>query len=254
MPSYAIMFARPAEDANQTYMEEGGMLLALGREAAALFAERPGTDQRKRLNFMVSSSHWANGTLTIEWREPFGLCEQFADAATWMQPHLARSALGEVGPAPQPDARWLREALDHVRAQDCARHGDQQVELAWRLPCPGPRDPLLGRALCGRFVEGMYVCMIAEQAVELHQQPPVGPLQQPPTDLVDDEGRHDEQRDSSFASAARAANSARSARCASAWSGLRASSSAEIALVSRTTARYPPVMAPTAVHGDARPQ
>ena len=88
MPSYAIMFARPAEDANQTYMEVGGMLLALGREAAALFAERPGTDQRKLLNFMVSNSHWGNGTLTIEWREPFGLCEQFADAATSIQPHF----------------------------------------------------------------------------------------------------------------------------------------------------------------------
>ncbi|HMV69579.1 MAG TPA: recombinase family protein, partial [Myxococcota bacterium] len=74
------------EDANQTYMEEGVMLLSLGREAADLFAARPGSDQRRLLNFMVSNSYWGNGELKVEWREPFGLCEEFADAAKYGPP------------------------------------------------------------------------------------------------------------------------------------------------------------------------
>jgi hypothetical protein len=98
-------------------MEEGVMLLALGREAADLFAERPGTDQRKLLNFMVSNAHWGNGTLTIEWREPFGLCEQFADAATSTQPHFGaiEGAASRMVSLVGRFANWIAESGASVR-------------------------------------------------------------------------------------------------------------------------------------------
>ncbi len=74
------------EEANQSYIEEGIMLLDLGREAADLFAEQPVGEKRKLLNYMVSNSTWASGTLTVEWRQPFDMLEEIATVARDLDP------------------------------------------------------------------------------------------------------------------------------------------------------------------------
>ncbi len=68
------------ENANQSYIEEGIMLLDLGRESADLFAEQTSEGQRRLLNFMVQNSQWSGGRLSIEWKQPFDMLEEFAQA------------------------------------------------------------------------------------------------------------------------------------------------------------------------------
>ncbi len=74
------------EDANQSYIEEGITLLDLGREAADLFAEQVVSEKRRLLNYMVSNSTWADGTLSVAWRQPFDMLEEMATAARETEP------------------------------------------------------------------------------------------------------------------------------------------------------------------------
>ncbi|MDP2314883.1 MAG: recombinase family protein [Pseudomonadota bacterium] len=61
------------ERANQAYLDEGIMLLELAHEAPRMFAGQPPDEQRKLLGFLLLNSTWANGTLTVTWRQPFSL-------------------------------------------------------------------------------------------------------------------------------------------------------------------------------------
>ncbi len=61
------------ENANQSYLEEGVMLLEVAHEAPRLFAGQPPDEQKKLLNFVVLNSTWAAGKLTVTWRQPFDL-------------------------------------------------------------------------------------------------------------------------------------------------------------------------------------
>ena len=62
-----------AEDA---LIDDGIALLNLARQAHAVFANAPGDAQRTALNLLVSNASWANGELTVKFREPFGMLEE----------------------------------------------------------------------------------------------------------------------------------------------------------------------------------
>lgn len=62
-----------AEDA---LIDDGIALLNLARQAHAVFANAPGDAQRTALNLLVLNASWANGTLSVEFREPFGMLEE----------------------------------------------------------------------------------------------------------------------------------------------------------------------------------
>lgn len=59
--------------AGQTYFEEGVRLLELSQQAADLFAAQGPKEQRRLLDFVLSNCTWANGTLAVEFRQPFNL-------------------------------------------------------------------------------------------------------------------------------------------------------------------------------------
>lgn len=61
------------ETANQSYMEEGILLLELAHEAGRLFAKQPADEQRKLLLFLLSNSEFGEGALTVHWRQPFDI-------------------------------------------------------------------------------------------------------------------------------------------------------------------------------------
>ncbi len=66
------------ETANQSYMEEGILLLELAHEAGRLFAAQPPEEQRKLLQFILSNSEYSGGTLTVHWRQPFDILAESA--------------------------------------------------------------------------------------------------------------------------------------------------------------------------------
>jgi DNA invertase Pin-like site-specific DNA recombinase len=59
--------------ADQSYMEEGAMLLELANRAVDLFEQQAPREKRRLLDFVVSNCTWANGRLTVEFRQPFDL-------------------------------------------------------------------------------------------------------------------------------------------------------------------------------------
>ena len=59
--------------ANQTYLEEGIQLMELGRRAPELFAKQEPREKRRLLDFVLSNCTWANGKLTVTYRQPFDL-------------------------------------------------------------------------------------------------------------------------------------------------------------------------------------
>ena len=67
------------QDASQSYMDEGIALMELAQRAADLFAEQTAIEKRRLLEFVLSNSFWAHGTLTPEFRQPF---DMLADMAT----------------------------------------------------------------------------------------------------------------------------------------------------------------------------
>lgn len=61
------------ENAKHSYMEEGVAILELANRAAGLFEKQPASEKRRLLDFVVSNCSWANGELTVEFRQPFDL-------------------------------------------------------------------------------------------------------------------------------------------------------------------------------------
>ena len=61
------------QQANQSYMEEGVLLLELANRAADLFEKQEPREKRRLLNFVLSNCTWANDKLTVEFRQPFNL-------------------------------------------------------------------------------------------------------------------------------------------------------------------------------------
>jgi site-specific DNA recombinase len=57
--------------ANQSYIEEGILLLELSRRAARLFESQPAKEKRKLLNFVLSNCTWRDGELVAQYRQPF---------------------------------------------------------------------------------------------------------------------------------------------------------------------------------------
>jgi len=67
------------ERASRTYFEEGVQLLELAKNAAKLFKMQISKEQRRLLDFALSNCTWANGDLTVEFRQPFDLLALAAD-------------------------------------------------------------------------------------------------------------------------------------------------------------------------------
>lgn len=57
------------QQANDAYLQSGVTLLELASRAADLFAHQPASEKRRLLDFVLSNSTWANGELTVEFRQ-----------------------------------------------------------------------------------------------------------------------------------------------------------------------------------------
>jgi site-specific DNA recombinase len=66
------------DEAKQSYLEEGLVILSLAQETPALFEAATRDEKRELLSHLLSNSTWANGTLTVEWRKPFVFLAEFA--------------------------------------------------------------------------------------------------------------------------------------------------------------------------------
>ena len=67
------------QKASKSYMDEGISLMELASRAAELFENQPASEKRRLLDFVLSNSHWANGELTPEFRQPFGMLVDMAN-------------------------------------------------------------------------------------------------------------------------------------------------------------------------------
>ena len=61
------------QQANQSYMEEGVLLLELVNRAVDLFEKQVPREKRRLLDFVLSNCTWANGKLTVDYRQPFDM-------------------------------------------------------------------------------------------------------------------------------------------------------------------------------------
>lgn len=52
-------------------MDEGVLLLELANRAVDLFEKQVPREKRRLLDFVLSNCTWANGKLTVEYRQPF---------------------------------------------------------------------------------------------------------------------------------------------------------------------------------------
>jgi DNA invertase Pin-like site-specific DNA recombinase len=68
------------QSANRCYVEEGIRLLELAHRAHELFESQPTNEKRKLLDFVLSNSHWKDGRLEAEYRQPFDLIASAAFA------------------------------------------------------------------------------------------------------------------------------------------------------------------------------
>jgi len=66
------------QKANESYIAEGIMLMELANRAADLFEKQPASEKRRLLDFVLSNSSWANGELSVEFRQPFGMIADMA--------------------------------------------------------------------------------------------------------------------------------------------------------------------------------
>lgn len=57
----------------RNYIPDGAQLLELLDRFAQLFEQQPASEKRKLLKFVVSNSTWKEGTLTVQYRQPFDL-------------------------------------------------------------------------------------------------------------------------------------------------------------------------------------
>ena len=67
------------QKANDSYLDEGVMLIELATRAADLFERQSASEKRRLLDFVLSNCTWKNGELTPVFRQPF---DMIADAAT----------------------------------------------------------------------------------------------------------------------------------------------------------------------------
>ena len=74
------------QGSNQSYLDEGVMLVELASRAADLFEKQPPHEKRRLLNFVLSNCTWANGELTPTYRQPF---DMIADASAVLANELA---------------------------------------------------------------------------------------------------------------------------------------------------------------------
>jgi site-specific DNA recombinase len=61
------------QQSNQTYLDEGIRLLELAQRLPELFAKQEPREKRRLLDFVLSNCTWANGKLTVAFRQPFDL-------------------------------------------------------------------------------------------------------------------------------------------------------------------------------------
>jgi hypothetical protein len=62
-------------------MDQGIQILNLAQNAHRLFAEQLAKEKRSLLNFLLSNSAWAAGTLTVKFTEPFDMLAKTVEAA-----------------------------------------------------------------------------------------------------------------------------------------------------------------------------
>ena len=67
------------DEAKQSFLDEGLLILSLAQEAPALFEQATREEKRELLNHHLSNSSWAGGKLTIEWRKPYVYLAEFQD-------------------------------------------------------------------------------------------------------------------------------------------------------------------------------
>ncbi len=79
VPKVVVNSTAEHERANDSYLDEGVMLLELATRAADLFERQSASEKRRLLDFVLSNSTWANGELTPVFRQPF---DMIADMAT----------------------------------------------------------------------------------------------------------------------------------------------------------------------------
>lgn len=87
-----------AEDA---FVDDGIALLDLARNAHQTFSKQSPGAKNTALNLLVSNCTWANGTLTVTFREPFGMLEE-----NWIE---APSSEPPKGSENSPHPKWLPE-------------------------------------------------------------------------------------------------------------------------------------------------
>jgi site-specific DNA recombinase len=87
------------QSANQSYMEEGILLLGLAQRAHDLFQKQEPREKRRRLNFLLSNCSWKGGELIPIFRQPF---DMLANA------NRAHDQLQQSAPSPNIDfENWL---------------------------------------------------------------------------------------------------------------------------------------------------
>jgi site-specific DNA recombinase len=61
------------QKADQSYMEEGVRILELAQRAAELFERQPANEKRRLLNCVISAASWKDGSMMVEFRQPFDI-------------------------------------------------------------------------------------------------------------------------------------------------------------------------------------
>ena len=83
--------------ADDSYMDQGGQILALAQNALRLFGAQPAGEKRRLLNFVLSNSRWQHGELAVEFKEPFDiLVESVVQAAQIEAAEGAEKAKNEI--------------------------------------------------------------------------------------------------------------------------------------------------------------
>jgi len=67
--------------ADDSYMDQGIQILSLAQNAHQLFASQPAKEKRNLLNFLLSNCAWQQGTLKVEFKEPFDMLAETANSA-----------------------------------------------------------------------------------------------------------------------------------------------------------------------------
>ena len=96
-----LLQGAPAQNANQSYIEEGIQLLDLARRAHVLFENQRPAEKRKLLDFVLSNCRWKAGHLEAEYRKPFDMLAVVVAAQN--------SAEGRIGGEAGQNENWLRK-------------------------------------------------------------------------------------------------------------------------------------------------